>query len=83
METVSEIPRSKSWGEFDGQHFDIVITVCDEAANESCPAFLGDYDKRHWSTPDPAKSVGNEEDITQAFDAAFQMLKTRIEKELL
>ena len=34
--------RSKHVREFDGQHFDYVITVCDNA-NESCP----DLSRRH------------------------------------
>ncbi len=76
-------PRSKSWDEFANQNFDLVITVCDQAASESCPIFLGNYQKKHWSTPDPAKAVGTDDEIDQAFDDAFQMLKERIEKELL
>lgn len=76
-------PRSKSWDEFAGQPFDLVITVCDAAASESCPAFLGRHDKLHWSTPDPAKATGTDEEINAAFDEAFGMLKQRIETELL
>lgn len=76
-------PRSKSWDEFAGQHFDLVITVCDAAAAESCPAFLGKHEKLHWSTPDPAKATGTEEEINDAFDEAFTLLKQRIETELL
>lgn len=76
-------PRSKSWDEFEGEHFDLVITVCDQAANESCPAFIGEHKKLHWSTPDPAKVQGSEREIDAAFDEAFNLLKTRIEKELL
>lgn len=76
-------PRSKSWDEFTCQHFDLVITVCDAAAAESCPAFLGKHEKLHWSTPDPAKATGTEEEINAAFDEAFEMLKQRIETELL
>jgi len=75
-------PRSKSWDEFTGQPFDLVITVCDAAAAESCPAFLGTQKKLHWSTPDPAKATGTEEEINAAFDAAFEMLKQRIKTEL-
>ena len=72
-------PRSKSWDEFQGQSFDLVITVCDQAAAESCPVFLGKAKKLHWSTPDPVKASGTEADINAAFDAAFNMLKDRIE----
>jgi arsenate reductase len=75
--------RSKSWDEFSDQPFDLVITVCDQAANEACPVFLGQYQKLHWSTPDPAKAQGSEEAIDAAFDEAFQMLRERIENELL
>ena len=76
-------PRSKSWDEFEDTNFDLVITVCDTAAAESCPVFLGKREKLHWSTPDPAAATGNEEDINSAFDEAFNMLKARIESELL
>lgn len=76
-------PRSKSWDEFEGTYFDLVITVCDSAAAESCPVFLGKHEKLHWSTPDPAATTGSEEEINTAFDEAFNMLKTRIENELL
>jgi arsenate reductase len=76
-------PRSKSWNEFADQHFDTVITVCDQAASESCPIFPGPCEKLHWSTPDPVKAKGSEAEIDTAFEEAFQMLKERIEKELL
>ena len=79
----AENPRSKSWDEFENQNFDLVITVCDQAASESCPVFLGNYEKKHWSTPDPAKVEGTDQEIQIAFDAAFQMLKDRVENELL
>lgn len=76
-------PRSKSWDEFAGQAFDFVITVCDAAANEVCPVFLGKHEKLHWSTPDPASATGSTAEMDHAFDVAFQMLKDRIDKELL
>jgi len=75
-------PRSKSWDEFAGQHFDLVVTVCDQAAGESCPLFTGSPKKLHWSTPDPAKATGNEVEIDLAFDQAFTLLKNRIEEFL-
>lgn len=72
-------PRSKSWNEFAGQSFDLVITVCDQAAGESCPLFHGTPTKMHWSTPDPAKVTGPDAEVNAAFDEAFQMLKRRVE----
>ena len=72
-------PRSKSWNDFAHQAFDLVITVCNQAAREPCPAFLGEFQRLHWSTPDPAIAQGTEAD----FDAVYRMLRTRIEEELL
>lgn len=70
---------SKSWDEFAGQSFDLVVTVCDAAAAEHCPVFLGPVKKLHWSTPDPAKATGTDEEVSSAFDEAYLMLRSRIE----
>jgi arsenate reductase len=72
-------PRSKSWNEFADHSFDLVITVCDQAAGESCPLFPGKPRKLHWRTPDPSKVTGSEEEIEAAFSDVFWMLKKRIE----
>jgi arsenate reductase len=74
-------PRSKSWDEFTGEDFRFVITVCDAAINEVCPMFSGGFEKLHWSIPDPADATGD--DIEPAFEAAYQLLKRKIETELL
>lgn len=52
--------RSKSVDEFAGQHFDYVITVCDNA-KESCPVFPATTNRIHWSLPDPAAVRGSED----------------------
>lgn len=75
-------PRSKSWDEFDGQFFDLVVTVCDAAASETCPIFLHASEKLHWSIRDPAKVSGTPQEIDAAFNAAFSDLRTRIEDYL-
>jgi arsenate reductase len=73
-------PRSKSWDECAAQSFDLVITVCDQAAGETCPLFPGSPKKLHWSTPDPAKATGSDSKIDAAFDKAFFILKHRVEE---
>lgn len=73
-----DAPRSKSWDEFAGHNFDYVVTVCDQAAAESCPVFLGKAEKLHWSTPDPAKTQGSKAEIEAAFDQAFALLKDKV-----
>ena len=64
---------------FANECFDRVITVCDQAAGETCPVFPGKPEKLHWSIPDPAKAEGTEAEINAAFDQAFYLLKDRIE----
>ena len=58
--------RSKHVREFEGQAFDYVITVCDDA-NESCPVFPGNTQRIHWSFPDPAAIGGSETERLAAF----------------
>ena len=60
--------RSKSVEEFRGQDFDLVVTVCDSAAEE-CPIWLGKGKKVHHSFPDPAKAQGSDEQVMAAFRA--------------
>jgi arsenate reductase len=71
---------SKSVNEFSGDFFDIVVTVCDYA-KESCPVFGGQVEQIHWSIPDPAGGIGDEERVLDAFRAVRDQIKERIEKE--
>ncbi|KKB11157.1 hypothetical protein VE25_14150 [Devosia geojensis] len=73
--------RSKSWDEFAGPDapvMDFVFTVCDDAANETCPIWPGQPMSAHWGVPDPAKAVGTEAQVGFAFLEAFRMLDSRI-----
>jgi arsenate reductase (thioredoxin) len=75
-------PYSKSWDDMISQPFDLVITVCDQAAGEACPIFSGQPRKLHWSIPDPGRVIGTEDQINAAFDRTFFLLKSRIEEVL-
>jgi arsenate reductase len=57
---------------------DLVITVCDNAANESCPIFPGAAVKVHWGIPDPAVVSGSIADQRAAFMKAYRTLENRI-----
>jgi len=72
--------RSKSWNEFarDGAPtMDVIVTVCDNAANEACPMWPGRPATAHWSLPDPAAVEGVEEQ-RQAFENTYRDLERRI-----
>ena len=70
--------RSKSWEEFQGVNFDLVITVCDNA-RESCPVWPGHPIVAHWGIPDPALATGSDEQIFQQFSETAKELQRRIE----
>jgi protein-tyrosine-phosphatase len=73
--------RSKSWDEFatpGSPHFDFIITVCDNAAGESCPAWLGKPTTAHWGIPDPAAVEGTDIQKKAAFAEVFKLMSTRI-----
>jgi len=69
--------RSKSVGEFLGQRFDYVITVCDRA-RATCPVFPGGSETLHWGIDDPAEATGTDEERQAAFDRALRELSGRI-----
>ena len=58
---------------------DIVITVCGNAAGETCPAYLGPVLRAHWGVDDPAKATGTDAEIDARFEQAYRTLRTRIE----
>ena len=70
--------HSKSWDNLPVTP-DIVVTVCSNAAGESCPAYLGPVLRTHWGVDDPAHATGTEAEIGAAFLAAYRTLRLRIE----
>ena len=58
--------RSKSVDEFRNVPFDLVVTVCDSAAEE-CPVWLGQGKRVHLGFPDPAKATGTDEEVLTSF----------------
>ncbi|HVH25937.1 MAG TPA: arsenate reductase ArsC [Vicinamibacterales bacterium] len=73
--------RSKSWGEFarvGAPALDFVFTVCDRAAQETCPVWPGQPMTAHWGIADPATVEGTDEERLRAFNRAFRELDARI-----
>lgn len=58
--------RSKSVDIFRDKDFDVVITVCDQAA-QNCPLWLGSGDVTHIAFPDPAAAEGGESERMKVF----------------
>jgi len=72
---------SKSWNVFAGPDtpkMDFVLTVCDNAAGETCPLWPGQPMTAHWGIEDPAAVEGSDIDKERAFVTAFRYLRNRI-----
>jgi arsenate reductase (thioredoxin) len=73
--------RSKSWDEFTAPgapQLRVVITVCDNAANETCPLWPGSPVRVHWGYPDPSDAHGGEKGKKQAFELTRQAIGYRM-----
>ena len=74
--------RSKSWDEFatpDAPQMDLIITVCDNAAGEVCPIWLGHPATAHWGYADPSEGDGTDEQKLEAFRQTLHAIKRRLE----
>jgi len=77
----TEILRSKSWEEFarpGAPQMNFVFTVCDNAAQETCPVWPGQPMTAHWGVPDPAVVKGTPDQVARAFRDAYLILERRI-----
>lgn len=73
--------RSKSWDEFatpDAPHMDFIITVCDNAAGETCPVWPGHPATAHWGFEDPAAVEGFDEEKRAVFEKIFKQIMARM-----
>jgi len=69
--------RSKDVDDVDAGSVDVVITLC---AEEVCPAYIGAAERLHWPIPDPAAARGDEREVLDAFRAARDEIRRRIEE---
>jgi arsenate reductase (thioredoxin) len=84
MDYPAQNLRSKSWDEFAARTtpgapvMDLIVTVCDSAAGEACPVWLGHPATAHWGLPDPAAVGGKHEHQRAAFRAIHDAMKQRL-----
>ncbi|WP_439134681.1 arsenate reductase ArsC [Pseudomaricurvus sp.] len=71
--------KSQSWDEFEAFAPDLVVTVCDSAAGETCPLWFGKSLKVHWGLEDPSKLEGSDEEIAAAFRQSIQLINERVD----
>ncbi len=74
---------SKNWDIFKKMNFDFVVTVCNNAANETCPVYPGSPNRLHWDLEDPAAFNGNDEEKLNEFQRIFDQIHERIKKEFI
>ena len=73
---------SKSWDDFarlESPQMDFIITVCDNAAKEECPVWIGHPATAHWGFSDPSAILGSEKDKEKAFREVAMGLTKRIQ----
>jgi len=74
--------KSQSWDELESFDADVVVTVCDSAAGETCPVWFGKSIKLHWGLEDPSKVQGTEDKIKQAFLTCMTEIERRVQAML-
>lgn len=73
---------SQSWGDLQSFVPDKVVTVCDSAAGEACPVWMGEVEKIHWGLPDPSRVEGSDADIEAAFMSVIDRIEDKVDSWL-
>ena len=74
--------QSQSWHDLEVFHPDRVVTVCDSAAGEICPLWMGEVEKHHWGLPDPSRVEGDEAAIRSAFMTVIDRIEDKVDEWL-
>jgi arsenate reductase len=76
--------KSESWDVYFDKNIDVAITVCDSAAAEGCPLWMGDTLRVHWGVSDPSKleDSSSEAEIEKAFGELMDKVESRIRQVL-
>jgi arsenate reductase len=74
---ITHSGKSKSTDQFREMDFDLVVTVCDDAA-ENCPVWLGKGKRAHLSFPDPAKAEGTDDEQLAVFRSVRDAIAHKI-----
>ena len=72
--------QSQSWHDLETFEPDRVITVCDSAAGEVCPLWMGEVEKHHWGLQDPSRAEGDDAAIRTAFMAVMDRIESKVDE---
>lgn len=72
--------QSQSWDDFADFQPDVVVTVCDSAAGETCPLYFGNSLKVHWGLSNPSKIEGYVAQMEETFLACIDEIAQRVQK---
>jgi arsenate reductase len=72
--------QSQSWEDLAAFNPDRVVTVCDSAAGETCPLWMGEVEKHHWGLPDPSRAEGSAAAIRSAFMAVIDRIENKVDE---
>ncbi len=81
LDHPTEHLHSKNWLEYaqpEAPRMDFIFTVCDQAAKETCPVWIGQPVTAHWGVPDPALVTGSIAEKAAAFNETYRLLLNRI-----
>jgi len=72
--------QSQSWEDLAAFNPDRVVTVCDSAAGETCPLWMGEVEKHHWGLSDPSRIEGDDAVIRNAFMAVIDLIDSKVDE---